>query len=221
MAEKQYSDFKERYENEDTDRLGLMVSHSFEEDPKRVGFTFARYTFVSKMLAGHGSVLEVGCGDGQLSRVVRQSVDSLTAIDFDERFIKDARETMNQRWPIKYHAHDILTGPLEARFDSAYSLDVLEHISPKDEEKFIQNIAHSLSNQGVLIIGMPSLESQAYASPVSREGHINCKSQADLSMFLQNYFHNVFAFGMNDTTLHTGFGPMAHYLLALCVNPKR
>lgn len=221
MAEKQYSDFKERYETQDTDRLGLMVSHSFEEDPKRVGFTFARYTFVAKMLAGRNHALEVGCGDGQLSRVVRQSVNSLTAIDFDEQFIKDAQATMNQKWPIEYCIHDILNGPIDGQFDSAYSLDVLEHISADDEVKFIENITRSLEDNGVLIIGMPSLESQAYASPVSRAGHINCKTQADLSKFLEKYFHNVFSFGMNDSTLHTGFGSMAHYLLALCVSPKR
>lgn len=221
MAEKQYSDFKERYQAEDTDRMGLMVSHSFEEDPKRLGFTFARYTFVSKMLASKDQVLEVGCGDGQLSRVVKQAVGTLTALDFDEQFIKNARDTMNPSWPIKYSVHDILSGPPTGQYDAAYSLDVLEHIDQKDEGQFIENIISSLTDDGVLIIGMPSLESQAYASPVSREGHVNCKTQSDLTKFLLGYFKNVFAFGMNDTTLHTGFGPMAHYLLALCVGPKR
>lgn len=221
MGEKQYEDFKTRFETEQTDRFGLMVSHSFEEDPKRVGFTFARYGFVAQMFSGFSSVLEVGCGDGQISRVVRQTVGALTAVDFDDQFVADAQEKMNPKWPISYGQHDILSGPVTGGFDGAYSLDVLEHIDKSNEGLFVGNIAKSLTDDGSLIIGMPSLESQAYASPVSKAGHINCKTQDDLTSFLKGYFHNVFPFGMNDSTLHTGYGAMCHYLLALCVRPKR
>lgn len=221
MGEKQYQGFKDRFTTEETDRFGLMVSHSFEEDPKRVGFTFARYGFVAQMFTDFESVLEVGCGDGQISRVVRQKVGALTAVDFDEQFVADARQKMNPKWPIQYDQHNILSGPVSGRFDGAYSLDVLEHIHESEEGTFIENIAKSLTDDGSLIIGMPSLESQAYASPVSRAGHINCKTQSDLTKFLKVHFHNVFPFGMNDCTLHTGYGAMCHYLLALCVRPRR
>jgi hypothetical protein len=27
-------------------------------------------------------------------------------------------------------------------------------------------------------------------------------------------------FSMNDEVVHTGFGPMAHYLIALCAGPR-
>ena len=32
---------------------------------------------------------------------------------------------------------------------------------------------------------------------------------------MQQFFHNVFIFSMNDEVVHTGYAPMAHYLLAL------
>ena len=32
---------------------------------------------------------------------------------------------------------------------------------------------------------------------------------------MQQFFHNVFVFSMNDEVVHTGYFPMAHYLLAL------
>ena len=63
----------------------------------------------------------------------------------------------------------------------------------------------------MLIIGTPSLESQAYASPPSKAGHINCKSGDELKALLSSYFHNVFLFSMNDEVVHTGFcsdGPL-------------
>ena len=64
---------------------------------------------------------------------------------------------------------------------------------------------------------MPSLESQEYASPQSKAGHVNCKSGNDLKKTLEKHFKNVFVFSMNDEVIHTGYYPMAHYLLALCI----
>jgi hypothetical protein len=77
----------------------------------------------------------------------------------------------------------------------------------------------SLNPRGVLILGMPSLESQAHASPPSREGHVNCKTGNALKELGAKYFANVFVFSMNDEVVHTGFYPMAHYLIALCCGP--
>ena len=69
---------------------------------------------------------------------------------------------------------------------------------------------------GVLIVGMPSLQSQAYASPQSKEGHVNCKDQGEFGALMKRYFHNVFMFSMNDEVVHTGYSAMSHYNLALC-----
>ena len=82
--------------------------------------------------------------------------------------------------------------------------------------KFISN---SLFENGVAIIGVPSRESQVYASELSKKGHINCKSGFELKEFMGKYFNTVFIFSMNDEVVHTGFSPMAHYLFALCINP--
>ena len=73
---------------------------------------------------------------------------------------------------------------------------------------------------GVLIVGIPSLESQEYASVAAAAGHINCLTGSDLRDFCRKYFNNVFMFGMNDEVLHTGFMPLCHYLFAMCVGPK-
>jgi len=67
---------------------------------------------------------------------------------------------------------------------------------------------------------MQSLESQAYASPDSRAGHINCKTGSDLKRVMEVHFHNVFLFSMNDEVVHTGYAKMAHYLLALAIGKK-
>jgi predicted SAM-dependent methyltransferase len=101
-----------------------------------------------------------------------------------------------------------------------YSLDVLEHILPENEELFLKNMAASLSAHGTMVIGMPSLESQGYASPMSKEGHVNCKTMPDLKATMQRHFHNVYMFSMNDEVVHTGYHKMAHYIFALCCGKK-
>lgn len=202
-------------------RLGLMTNQVWHDDPRRLVFSLARYKFVAKMLSGRKRVLEVGCGDGFASRIVQQEVKDLTVSDYDPVFVADAMSRASAHWPTKAIVADILSGPPAGCYDAAYSLDVLEHIPTEHEDVFIKNIAAVLNEHGVLIIGMPSLESQAHASPPSRAGHINCKRGPDLKAVMERHFHNVFMFSMNDEVVHTGFFPMAHYLLALCCGPRR
>ena len=201
-------------------RLGLRANAAWHADPKRLGIVLARYKFVAKMLSGRKRVLEVGCGDAWASRVVRQEVESLVGIDFDPVFVEDARAGMQAPWEFEVAVHDILERPVAPPFEAAYALDVLEHIPPGDEGRFVSNIADSLVAPGVAIFGLPSLESQPYASPLSKEGHVNCKSAPDLKQLMLHDFHDVFIFSMNDEVVHTGFYALAHYLFALCVGRR-
>lgn len=201
-------------------QLGLMANESWNQDPRRTLFTLARYKFVAKILSGKDKVLEVGCADAFGTRLVQQEVGRVTAVDFDPVWIEDAKARLNPNWPLELSVHDMLAGPVAGHFDAVYCLDVLEHIDPDNEDKFMRNMLSPLDMNGVAIVGMPSLESQRHASPQSKAGHVNCKSGAELKAFLQRYCHNVFVFSMNDEVVHTGFHPMAHYLLALCCGPR-
>ncbi len=201
-------------------KLGLMVNESWNQDPKHALFMLARYKFVAKMLEGRQSVLEVGCADAFGTRLVQQTVGKITAVDFDPVFIDDVQARLNPAWPMECFVHDLLANPVSGVFDAVYCIDVLEHIHPNKEKQFIANMISSLNENGVMIIGMPSLGSQAYASPQSKAGHVNCKSGEDFKSFLKLYFHNVFVFSMNDETIHTGFYPMAHYFIGICCGKK-
>ena len=196
--------------------LGLMSNQVWFDDPRRLTFVLARYKFVSKMLSGMKNVLEVGCADAFGTRLVQQEVGAVTATDIDPLFVADVLHRMDSRWKFECLVHDMLAAPLDRGFDGAYLIDVLEHIPAEKEERFIGNIVHSLGPEGVCIAGSPSIQSQAYASPPSRAGHVNCKDAAGMKGLFSKFFHNVFIFSMNDEVVHTGFYPMAHYLFALC-----
>ncbi|BAZ91312.1 cyclopropane-fatty-acyl-phospholipid synthase family protein [Raphidiopsis curvata NIES-932] len=203
--------------------MTCRASTMWRQDPKLLGFTLARHKFVAKMLSGYNTVLEVGCGDAFASRLLHPEVKHLHSIDFDPYFIEEASKHKEADWPVTLAVHDILSSPYlpnNDQFDAAFSLDVIEHIPQSQEHIYLTNICKSLKPTGVFICGCPSLESQIYASPASKEGHVNCKSGHELKNLLSSYFEHTFLFGMNDEVLHTGFAPMCHYLFVLAVGNK-
>lgn len=223
FREPQYGIIGETVSNVGGVELGIMSAFRWLSDPRTLLFTLSRYKFAAKVLSGRKHVLEIGCGDGFASRLVRQTVERLTITDFDPEFIDDFQRReidVDPRWRTDAAVHDLLNGPISGDFDGAYCLDVLEHISAADEDCFLANLRLSVADDAVVVIGMPSLESQIYASVESREGHVNCKTGADLRNTLGRHFGQVIIFSMNDEVVHTGFEPMAHYLLAVCSSPR-
>jgi 2-polyprenyl-3-methyl-5-hydroxy-6-metoxy-1,4-benzoquinol methylase len=220
-VERQYEGHIELKEKQGLTRLGVEKNANWHGDPKRLVFVLARYKFIAKMLSGKKRVLEVGCGDAFPIRIVLQEVGELHAVDIDPLFIEDAQERADPTWPFTLAVHDMLSGPVPGEFDGAYTLDVLEHIEQASERQFLDNIVSSLTPEGVLIVGMPSLESQAYAAPLSKIGHINCKKGPEIKSLMLEYFDNVFMFSMNDEVVHTGYQPMAQYLFALCAGKHK
>ena len=218
--EPQYGKLSNDQENSNRESFGVMHDYTWKLDPKRVLFTFSRYKFVSKMFDGYETVLEIGCGDAFATRIVQQTVEKVTAIDFDPIFIEEIHDRHQQKWELDAHVHNMVLEPTKQSFDGIFSLDVLEHVQQSDEDTFLKNTCLSLNSHGALIIGMPSLESQTYASEGSKIGHVNCKTGTDLRDLMKKYFHSVFMFSMNDEVVHTGFFPMAHYLFAVCCDKK-
>ena len=199
--------------------LGRNTTKILHEDPKLLLFTLSRYKFIAKMFSDFDDVLEVVCQEGFGAALVIQSVKSLHGVDFYIPHIESCnRRIINNK--ITFEAADILSSPMKKRYQGVFALDVLEHIDKTDEDVFMKNLRDSMNESGVLILGMPSLESQKYASKASRLGHVNCKTGEELNKFSRRYFENVFSFGMNDEVLHTGFFPMSHYLFVVCTKPK-
>ena len=217
MSEKTYNDLKKFIQKNGLEKMGIMTSWAWYDDPKRLSFMLSRYKFVSKMLSGLKDVAEVGCGDGFGSRVVSQSVKNLDCFDFDKDLLETTKYALNKRQKnMTFNFHDILKYKLKKKYDGIFSLDVFEHIPKLKEIKFIKNVKSSLKTKGILIIGTPSLESQKYASRFSKLGHVNCKNQNTLKELLGKHFSYTFSFSMNDEIVHTGFAKMSHYNIIVC-----
>jgi 2-polyprenyl-3-methyl-5-hydroxy-6-metoxy-1,4-benzoquinol methylase len=202
--------------------LGPHASHAWRSDPRRFPIVLARYKVVAKLLAGKQSALEIGCGDGFNARIVLQTVPRVHGIDADPFSIDwAAKNAQSEGLAATFSVQDAAAGPVAGAFDAVYSLDVIEHVPSDVEARFIENIIAPLGPDGVCIVGTPNITAHQYASPLSREGHINLKSAETLRESLAPHFANVFVFSMNDEVLHLGYSPMAHYLLALATGVRR
>jgi len=207
------------YKDEERIRLGMMSSHRWRMDPKVLLFTMSRHKFVAKMLSGKAEALDIGCGDGWGAQIVLQEVGSIRGYDVDPLLVEECQANIKVE-NLSFNLWDFCSASLAQKAPAAYAMDVLEHIEASREDTFLSNVAASLTPDGVCIMGMPSLESQKYASVPSQKGHVNCKSGLDLRATLSRHFQHVFMFSMNDEVVHTGFFPMANYLIGLCVGPR-
>lgn len=214
---------KEMKEYSDTDnfKLGPWTSNSVINDPKHLVFVLSRYKFVAKMLGGRKNVLEVGCGDAFGAPIVAQSVDTLYAVDWEEKIIRDDAERLSCMKNIKFIHHDINQEPIDKniKVSAIYNVDFIEHLDPENEDTVMRNMIASYENKenAVMIIGTPNLSASQYASPLGQIIHVNLKNYEMLKSLLEKYFHNVFMFGMNDEVVHTGYAPMCQYLWGIGV----
>jgi len=202
--------------------LGAPSSYSLTHDAKHIGFVLARYKFCAKMLAGKKAVMEFGSGDGIGLPIMAQAVGKVYCVDWDERHIESIRRRLVPYIKnVSLHHMDLNAKTPPFKVDAAFSIDVIEHLDPKKEARFMRNVLSALPDDGVLITGTPNLSASAYASPCSAVQHINLKSHDSLRKMMEKYFDNVFMFGMNDEVLHTGYGPMCHYLWSVAVGKKK
>lgn len=93
------------------------------------------------------------------------------AVDFHAPHVEDAQKHVSPVAPnIDFVVHDMVQAPMETPFRGAYTLDVFEHLLPEQSHVFLSNVADSLTDHGVLVLGTPSLESQVYASEETKKG---------------------------------------------------
>lgn len=103
------------------------------------------------------SLVDVGCGDGRLSREIAVGTDvvRVCGVDYSARAIALAL-AMNQDVPrIEFRKCDISGDTDLGRFDSAILMEVFEHIPPEEGADFIRGVWRLLNPQGRLHVTVP------------------------------------------------------------------
>ncbi len=195
--------------------FGPYYSYQWRRTPLHILFTLSRYKFALKMIGDDKRILELGCNEGFGSYFLSQFSESVHGVDFDERAILWAKENL-QELNLTFENDDLL-GKGYGIYDAVISFDVAEHIYQENERLFFQTLADNLKRYGVCLVGVPNVEAEKYSSPENRSAHVNLFSASKLRNALEMFFGRVFMFSQNDEVIHTGYAPMAHYLIALGV----
>lgn len=112
-----------------------------------------KWRLVRKHLKRETRFLEIGAGDGALSRLAAPRVRSLVALEVSEEIIKRAALPSNARIVIG----DGVAIPLaDAGIDVAYSNQVLEHFHPDDAVAHLREISRVLAPAGSYICVTPN-----------------------------------------------------------------
>jgi cyclopropane fatty-acyl-phospholipid synthase-like methyltransferase len=198
--------------------LGRIGSHSLSRDPKHLEFTLSRYKFAAKMLHDRKKIVDIGCGEGIGCLMLKAETKArITGIDFDPEQIFYAKKYIKPLGGMDFICQDLINKKIAVKkADGLVSIDVIEHIHPDEQSRFLSNIVSCLTDEAVAVFGTPSIYSQKHMSKRSRIGHINLYDEKRLKDTLLEYFRYVFVFSMNDEMVHTGYAKMAHYFLALC-----
>lgn len=204
--------------------LGPHSSFEWNKSRRCLLFTAARYKFAMKMIGNlyepnEKKILDLGCSDGFGTHFVAEYAASVVGVDFDEEAIRYAIEH-NLDGTISYRLDDFL-GKKYGDFDGIVSFDVLEHIYPENEPKYMDTVLKNLRDTGTFIVGTPSLETQQYSKSNITGAHVNIYKGENLYAMLKRYFHNVYLFTQNDEIIHTGHLRMANYLIAVCSYKRR
>lgn len=208
--------------------LGPMHAYHMAHTPRRLLYTLSYYKFAAKLIRPPGApakrVLDIGCGEGLGTWTLAKECGQAKGVDFDDDLIQIAK----QNWTpadstepaVSFECGDALA-LRDDPFDAAVSFDVIEHILPANADAFLAAVAAQLTPHGLAVIGTPNETSAKYASPVTNAGHVNLYTGQRLQEVMSRHFTQVFMFAANDEVVHTGFLPMAHYLIAVGVRPCR
>lgn len=198
--------------------FGRHIAYWLYHSPRRMMHSMTYYKFASRMIGSNKRVLDIGCGEGLGTWLLAAECGEAEGVDNDEQAIATAKSNWN-RPCIRFECIDIFKRVPRA-YDGIVSFDVIEHLTAQQASLFLGLVAANLAPDGVAIIGTPNVTGQPFASKIASMDHVILYSGEQLENELRIHFKHVFMFAANDEVVHTGFLPMAHYLIAVACFKK-
>jgi ubiquinone/menaquinone biosynthesis C-methylase UbiE len=118
---------------------------------KRIENKEANKSLIRMIPPKKGLALDIGCGEGWVSREIKKKGYHVIGLDIDEKMLKKANKFCHET--ILYDCQKRLPYP-ENYFDLIVCLDVLEHL--KYPERTLSEIYRVLKSQGACIIRIPN-----------------------------------------------------------------
>jgi O-antigen biosynthesis protein len=159
---------------------------------------FHRYLWAGLLLAGR-TVLDLGSGEGFGAAILAESAASVIGVDVDAAAVQHATANYSRANLAFAHASATdLTRFGEGSFTGITAFEMIEHV--RDHERVIAEVAHVLSDEGILAISTPDRETYAKASGKVNPFHERELSLAELRELLAARFEHVSLWGQRTIT---------------------
>ena len=110
MTRKSVNILEKDFEKNGPTSFGLNTNYMWNNDPKKLFISMARYKFVSRMINGKKNILEVG-GEPFRSRIVKQTVKNLTVITKEKFTFDEGKKSGKKKFKINF----ILVNPVKKK----------------------------------------------------------------------------------------------------------
>jgi len=103
------------------------------------------------------SIIDIGCGDGRLTREIALSINptTLVGVDYSSRAIKLAQAMNQDLERASFHATDITSAHELGSFDAAVLMEVFEHIPLDMANEFMVGVRALIKPGGRLLLTVP------------------------------------------------------------------
>jgi 2-polyprenyl-3-methyl-5-hydroxy-6-metoxy-1,4-benzoquinol methylase len=155
------------------------------EDDDGGGSVYARAFYSSEVIRPGDIVLDIGCGDGFISkRFLAERAGRVDAIDIEPSAIREARRS-NHKSNVRYLELDATRHPFPAkRYDVIVWDGALGHFDPTSTSSMLTKVADGMKPDG-LFVGSESL------GPEGTDHLQHWESLTELRTLLERFFHYV------------------------------
>lgn len=174
---------------------GGVLDARYFDAVDRFNMRFARTMWVYNNVRRGASVLDLGCGEGQLALLRRKGV-YIAGVDLSPQLVEIARRNGYDAVCVaSLHALPFA----DHSFDYVVSLDVLGHIAPEEKPEVLKEIKRVLRPRGVTMHGIECLnptlhvrrDSPNYKDFVNIDGHIGLEEEEITAARFKCLFANV------------------------------
>jgi acetyltransferase-like isoleucine patch superfamily enzyme len=142
-----------------------------------------RVVFAAGYLDPSDTVLDIGCGDGYITALLRKACKQIVGIDYSEEAIREANRLYSLDEIYQMNSTNIEFE--EAIFDKVLCLEVLEHLTVLQARKTLSEVYRVLKPGGMLV-GSTPLRTSLQSSP-STYSHIYEYSELELRQLLKSF----------------------------------
>jgi ubiquinone/menaquinone biosynthesis C-methylase UbiE len=164
---------------------------SFKRDDSMLLFKY-EYTLNQILTFNPKTVLDLGCGDGYLTHLIKKNIPNTLGVDFSEKALTLGKTKSRK---LNLVCADAKKLPLKSScMDLVCCIDILEHNQLNDITFVIREVHRVLRSDGILIISVPT-----HKTPLSKK-HYSHFNPDELSGYLHNFEqHSIKGLWKNNT----------------------